>query len=339
MGEFGSKSRKANSKIRPFSNAGSFYNPSSLAVDLREDEAERPRTLYLVPMAPAIERARPTSVPTFGGLDAALKERDPKSRIISAIVHVIVIGGVLYLGMRMRPVIAPAMNMSHVDFKLFAPAPPPPKILPAPKVAHGGGGGGIPQPKPIEVNKGTPPVAVSKVQLSAPKLKIDNPKLAVQPTTPVALPDQPKMANLGVSDSPQIKLISQGNGSGGSFGHGLGGGFGAGKGNGVGAGQGGGYGGGLMSVGGGVSAPSVIHSVQPEFTEEARQSQFQGTCSIQLIVDAQGNPQNVHVTKHLGMGLDEKAIEAVRQYRFKPAMYDGHPVAVQIVVEVEFHLH
>jgi TonB family protein len=56
-------------------------------------------------------------------------------------------------------------------------------------------------------------------------------------------------------------------------------------------------------------------------------------------VDAQGNPQNVHVTKHLGMGLDEKAIEAVRQYRFKPAMYDGHPVAVQIVVEVEFHLH
>ena len=337
MGDFGSKSRKANSKIRPFSNAGSFYNSSSLAVDLREDEAEKPRTLYLVPTAHAAERVRPSSVPTFGGLDAALKERDPKSRIISAIVHVVAIGGVLYLGMRIRPVIAPAMNMSHVDFKLFAPAPPPPKILPAPKVSHGGGGGGIRQP--VEVNKGTPPVVVSKVQLSAPKLKIDNPKLAIQPTTTVNLPDQPKMANLGVSDSPQIKLVSQGNGSGGSFGHGLGGGFGAGKGTGVGAGNGGGYGGGLMSVGGGVSAPAVIHSVQPEFTEEARQSQFQGTCSIQLIVDAQGNPQNVHVTKHLGMGLDEKAVEAVRQYRFKPAMYDGHPVAVQIVVEVEFHLH
>jgi len=101
MGEFGSKSRKANSKIRPFSNAGSFYNPSSLAVDLREDEAEKPRTLYLVPMTHAAERVRPASVPTFGGLDAALKERDPKSRIISAIVHVIVIGAVLYLGMRM----------------------------------------------------------------------------------------------------------------------------------------------------------------------------------------------------------------------------------------------
>jgi len=337
MGEFGSKSRKASSKIRPFSNAGSLYNPSSLAVDLREDEAEQPRTLYLVPMASAIERVRPTSVPTFGGLDAALKERNPKSRTISAIVHVILIGGILYLGMKVTPVVTPAINVSHVDFKLFAPAPPPPKILPAPKVAHGGGGGGLRQP--VEVNKGVPPVVVSKVQLAAPKLKIDNPKLAIQPTTTVLLPDQPKMANLGVSDSPQIKLASQGTGSGGSFGHGLGGGFGAGKGNGVGAGAGGGYGGGLMSVGGGVSAPSVVHSVQPEFTEEARQSSFQGQCSIQLIVDAQGNPQNVHVTKHLGMGLDEKAIEAVRQYRFKPATYDGHPVAVQIVVEVEFHLH
>ena len=339
MGEFGSKSRKANSKIRPFSNAGSFYNSSSLAVDLREDEAEKPRTLYLVPSAPAVERVRSTSVPTFGGLDAALKQRDPKSRIISAIVHVIVIGGVLYLGMRMRPVIAPAMNMSHVDFKLFAPAPPPPKILPVPKVSHGGGGGGIPQPKPIEVNKGTPPVVVSKVQLAAPKLKIDNPKMAIQPTTTVTLPEQPKMANLGVSDSPQIKLVSQGNGSGGSFGHGLGGGFGAGKGNGVGAGQGGGYGGGVMSVGGGVSAPAVLHSVQPEFTEQARQSQFQGTCSIQLIVDAQGNPQNVHMTKHLEMGLDEKAIEAMHQYQFKPTTYDEHPMTVQIVVKMKFHLH
>jgi periplasmic protein TonB len=336
MGEFGSKSRKASSKIRPFSNAGSFYNSSSLAVDLREDEAEKPRTLYLVPVTPH-ERVRPTSVPTFGGLDAALKQRDPKSRVISAIVHVIIFGAVLWLGMKVTPVVAPAMNMSHVDFKLFAPTPPPAKILPVPKVAHGGGGGGLRQL--VEVNKGTPPVVVSPVQLSAPKLRINNPKLAVEPTTPVALPDQPKMANLGESDSPQIKLASQGSGSGGSFGHGLGGGFGSGHGSGVGAGSGGGYGGGIMSVGGGVSAPSVIHSVQPEFTNEARQSNFQGTVSLQLIVDAQGNPQNVHVTKHLGMGLDEKAIEAVRQYRFKPAMYQGHPVAVQIVVDVEFHLH
>ena len=94
-----------------------------------------------------------------------------------------------------------------------------------------------------------------------------------------------------------------------------------------------------MSVGGGVSAPVVIHSVDPEFTENARNANYQGTVSIQLIVDAQGNPQNAHVVRHLGMGLDEKAIQAVNQYKFRPAMYQGHAVAVQMIIDVDFHLH
>jgi TonB family protein len=94
-----------------------------------------------------------------------------------------------------------------------------------------------------------------------------------------------------------------------------------------------------MSVGGGVAAPQVIHSVEPEFTQEARQANLQGSVSIKLIVDSQGNPQDIRVTRHLGMGLDEKAIDAVRQYKFKPAMYQGHPVSVQIVIEMNFHLH
>jgi TonB family protein len=103
--------------------------------------------------------------------------------------------------------------------------------------------------------------------------------------------------------------------------------------------MGGGYGGGVMSVGGGVSAPQVVHAVQPEFTPEARQANYEGSISIQLIVDSQGNPQDIRVTRHLGMGLDQKAIEAVRQYRFRPAQYQGHPVAVQMIIEVAFHLH
>ena len=94
-----------------------------------------------------------------------------------------------------------------------------------------------------------------------------------------------------------------------------------------------------MNVGGGVAAPEVLHSVEPEFTEDARRANFQGSVSIKLIVDSQGNPQNVQLVHHLGMGLDEKAIEAVRQYKFKPAMYQGHPVSVQIVIEMNFHLH
>ena len=94
-----------------------------------------------------------------------------------------------------------------------------------------------------------------------------------------------------------------------------------------------------MSVGGGVSAPQVIHSVDPEFTDEARRAKYQGVVSIRLIVDRQGNPQNIHVARHLGMGLDEKAIEAVRQYKFSPAMYQGHAVPVQMEINVNFQLY
>jgi TonB family protein len=134
-------------------------------------------------------------------------------------------------------------------------------------------------------------------------------------------------------------MASQGSGSGSGFGQGSGGGIGSGHGGGVGAGSGGGYGGGLMSVGGGVAAPQLIHSVEPEFTEDARRENYQGSVSIKLIVDSQGNPQDVRLASHLGMGLEEKAIAAVRQYKFKPAMFQGHPVSVQIVVDVDFHLH
>jgi periplasmic protein TonB len=83
----------------------------------------------------------------------------------------------------------------------------------------------------------------------------------------------------------------------------------------------------------------LLHSVDPSFTDQARQANYQGTVSVQLIVDAQGNPQDVRVARHLGMGLDEKAVEAVRQYKFRPAVYQGRPVAVQMIVEVDFRLH
>jgi TonB family protein len=167
-------------------------------------------------------------------------------------------------------------------------------------------------------------------------LKFDNPKLAVEPATvepaaQVRLPDGNNLPTLGISQSPHIALASQGGGRRSGFGMGIGGA--------TVVGSGGGYGGGLMSVGGGVSAPHVIHSVDPEFTEEARQSNYQGTVSIQLVVDSQGYPQDIRVARHLGMGLDQKAVEAVRQYRFRPAMYQGHPVSVQMVIEVDFHLH
>jgi TonB family protein len=209
--------------------------------------------------------------------------------------------------------------------------------MPVAKVQGGGGGGGAHDL--VQASKGRQPI-VAKTQITpAQIIRIDRPKLGVEPTEVVKMPDNNNLPNFGMSQSPQVALASQGKGSGSGFGQGMGGGIGAGRGIGAGPGSGGGYGGGLMSVGGGVSAPQVIRSVQPEFTDEARRTNFQGNVSVQLIVDSEGNPQNVRLVSHLGMGLDEKAIEAVRLYKFRPAMYQGHPVAVQILIDVDFHLH
>jgi TonB family protein len=153
------------------------------------------------------------------------------------------------------------------------------------------------------------------------------------------MPDDNSLPRLGVAQSQQVALVSQGKGSSSGFGQGIGGGIGSGHGSGVGPGSGGSYGGGLMSVGGGVSAPLLVHSVEPEFTDEARRANYQGIVSIKLIVDSQGNPQDVRLASHLGMGLEEKAIEAVKQYKFRAAMFEGHPVSVQILIDVDFHLH
>jgi TonB family protein len=92
------------------------------------------------------------------------------------------------------------------------------------------------------------------------------------------------------------------------------------------------------AVGGGVIGPIPIYQPSPTFSEEAKKDKFSGVVAVSLIVDATGKPQNVHVTKGVGMGLDEKAVEAVKQYRFKPATENGKPVAVFENVEVNFKI-
>lgn len=312
------------------------YNRSSLALDVEETF---PTELVMPQLVPASGGAAAmVGVPSFVGLDQATYQKDPTSKTVSAVIHVVAISALLWLGFKAKTTFIPPVKQQPVNITLYAP-PPPPKVLPvAPKMGGGGGGGAHQVVEPI---KGNPPKVVApKMTVTAPQiLKVDHPKMAAEPSEVVKMPENPNMPNLGLSSSPQIALASQGKGSGSGFGSGLGGGLGMGHGIGSGPGSGGGYGGGLMSVGGGVSAPTVLHSVEPEFTEEARQANYQGSVAIQLIVDAQGNPQNVHVTRHANYGLDEKAIEAVRQYKFRPAMYQGHAVAVQIIINVDFHLH
>ena len=95
----------------------------------------------------------------------------------------------------------------------------------------------------------------------------------------------------------------------------------------------------LYHVGGDVSAPQLVFAPDPQYSEKARQAKYQGVCVISLIVDEQGNPMRVQVVRHLGMGLDKKAVEAVKAYRFKPAMRFGKPVAVEVNIEVNFRLY
>jgi TonB family protein len=95
----------------------------------------------------------------------------------------------------------------------------------------------------------------------------------------------------------------------------------------------------VFRVGGGVSAPKAIFSPDPEYSEEARKAKYQGTAVLSLIVGADGRPRNISVARSLGMGLDQKAIEAVKQWKFEPAKKDGTPVAVLIQVQVDFRLY
>ncbi|MBW4027336.1 MAG: energy transducer TonB [Acidobacteria bacterium] len=263
--------------------------------------------------------------------------RDPKSSAISAGIHVLVIGLIaffIYWQIKTRPAVRKAV-VTPVDISPFIPMAP--KTM---AVMGGGGGGG--NHELVQASKGKLP-KFDKQQIVPPqKLLIDHPKLAVAPT--VVMPQQVKMPdaampNLGIPQSNQVALASQGGGAGSGFGQGSGGGIGSGSGGGIGPGSGGGTGGGVYHPGGGVSAPQVTYSVDPEFSDEARRAKYQGICVVSLIVDAQGNPQHVRVVRPLGMGLDEKAVEAVKQYRFKPAMYKGHPVPVEIDVEVNFRIY
>ena len=89
----------------------------------------------------------------------------------------------------------------------------------------------------------------------------------------------------------------------------------------------------------GVSVPEAIYSPEPSFSEEARKAKFQGVVLLLVVVGKDGRPSNIRVGQSLGMGLDEKAMEAVKSWRFRPAALNGQPVATQIAVQVDFHLY
>jgi periplasmic protein TonB len=285
---------------------------------------------FPVKLPPLQLTSKPIPVP-----DRMAVKANPWAIGISTTVNVIILLVVLFLvGRKIVEAVKPSLMATNIDVGDYK----------APKdTTKAGGGGGGGDRSLIDANKGKLP-KLEKDPITPPQPQtIEHPKLpeeaAINVQKEIQLPDN-DMPVIGVHSSANVNVQSAGTGSGAGMGTGSGGGLGSGNGDGYGPGSGGNTGGGLYQIGGRVSAPVVLHSVEAEFSDEARRAKYQGVCLISLIVDAQGNPQNIRVARPLGMGLDEKAIEAIRQYKFKPAMKDSKtPVPVMITIEVDFRLY
>ncbi len=270
--------------------------------------------------------------------DPLARPRDRRSSLISAGIHVAVFAALaafIFWHPKRHPMVTQVVPSQVFNITPFMP------FNANPTSSGGGGGGG--DRDVLQAAEGKLP-KIDKTQFVPPDEIIRNPKpkLAVEPT--VVMPDNIKlpnnnMPNLGDPSTLVKGPASNGTGSNGGIGSGKSGGVGSGSGAGVGPGQGGGYGGGMYRVGGGVSAPVITYQVDAEFSDQARMAKYQGVVIVEFVVDTKGLPQNLHVVRPLGMGLDEKALEAVRQYRFKPAKLNGHPVPVLIDMSVDFHIY
>jgi TonB family protein len=260
---------------------------------------------------------------------------------VSLMVHVVLIAGLIGLSiLTSRTVKLNQQAQNSISIADDMPVDLP--MTPHKGDKMGGGGGGGDRDK-LDATKGKlPKLAMEQITPPAVVIRNPNPKLAVEPT--VVVPPEIKLAtNLPNLGDPLSKVPlgpdSNGTGSGGGIGSGSGGGVGSGSGPGVGPGHGGGFGGGAFHVGNGVSAPRALETPDPEYSEEARKAKYQGSVTLALIVGPDGKPRDIRVLHALGMGLDQKAIEAVNRWRFEPATKDGRPVAVLINVEVNFRLY
>ena len=278
-----------------------------------------------------LPRVLPTLFGAGGGNYPLHRTNFVLSMALHAAAIAVVVSATLWAGKRVHPVgSAHSVLITYVS----------PYVLPPSMHESGGGGGGGDRDKMAESAGGLPRFEREQITPPAVVVRNEQPKLVAEPTVigPPAL-TVPPTSQIGNPLSTILERPSNGPGFGGGIGSANGGGIGSGDGAGVGSGIGGGIGGGTYRVGGGVSAPRAIYDPDPDYSEEARKAKYQGTVLLWLIVGADGKPRDIRVQRSVGMGLDEKAIEAVEQWKFEPAMKDGRPVAVQVNIEVSFHLY
>jgi TonB family protein len=285
------------------------------------------------PLAPA---SLQLTVPARGARDKALPIA------ISSSVHGVLLGALLL--MAMVGVGETKSQLARLDDLASARL----VFLAIPGPGGGGGGGGLREPKPparaerkgdaflsSPVPKRTPPPPVAP-EPPPPLPEPETPPETIQaPVAPVAADhqDQP-----GIVQDVKTPELSRGPGDGGQAGAGQGGGLGEGRGTGIGEGEQAGTGGGVYRPGSDIDPPSVLREVKPDYTEEARRRGLEGDVVMEIVVRSNGMVGNVRVLQGLGMGLDQRAIDAVREWRFSPAKRRGLPVDVLVEVSVGFRL-
>lgn len=280
----------------------------------------------------------------FGAIDGHRRGRHQfATAAASGVVHASLAAILILGGFNL----APGAAMLRVD--------PPADLmrlvfLNVPGPGGGGGGGGVrqPAPPPKAMRQGT-----SRVNSPLPQ------RVEPKPITPAEQPPEPKPLPLkseqlpllvapivaapsnnrnrvGVLEETTAQVDSRGPGQGGGAGSGSGTGLGAGDGAGVGPGSGGGTGGGPYRPGSGIQPPRLLREVKADYTEEARQRGLTGEVVLEIVVRRDGSVGDVRVLQGLGGGLNDRAIQAVRQWRFAPAQRQGAPVDVIVEVSVEF---
>jgi TonB family protein len=251
----------------------------------------------------------------------------------SSAVHALLVIGALWIAA------VPASTTAAVE----SSDPPHLVFIVSPGPGGGGGGGGLRNPLPAR--------RLQRQSIERPRLSVPPPPPAPEPVVQmpepapvpavvapvVAVAAAPQEAP-GVIEAPQRETASQGSGIDGGAGTGQGSGNGEGAGPGIGEGSGGGTGGGPYRPGSGIAPPRLLKEVKADYTDEARRRNIAGDVVLEIVVRRDGSVGDVTVMQGLGAGLDQKAVAAVRQWRFAPAQRQGVPVDVIVEVAVEFTL-
>lgn len=297
----------------------------------RGSETGRVRPALFSMFAPSARRPQPKSVP-------------------------LAVSGTIHAGAVALTVLITSLGLTPTAKALRVDGPPADEsrlvFLNIPGPGGGGGGGGALQkplpPKAKRLGRSTvsspmpprrPPQPIEPPPQPAPE---PPPALTSEPMPIVSAPIVQAPADdrnrAGVLQEARAETQSRGPGSGGGAGTGIGTGIGSGDGNGVGPGSGGGTGGGPFRPGSGIEPPRLVREIRADYTEDARRRAIEGEVVLEIIVRRDGTVGDIRILKRLGGGLDDRATDAVRQWRFQPARRAGVPVDVIVEVAVEFKL-